>query len=224
MSEIPTTNSVFSIPAKELAKLIDSLLPLTSSDHTPDLHGVHLSRNGDRVVLAATDRFRAAMTSAAVEWEEGVDDEWSITIPVPLCKQIVTAWKSARVGSWWSITLSASEAADGDTVEALLRDTLGVTVGGKVIVAPHFPSIRKILADTETVDGDPADMVNGFNFDYLLSFAKLRRHSGERVAITWPQTPSRPVRLDIGRHTVGLIMPIRVDKSYTVEEILGGAA
>lgn len=225
MSATSSPKSVFTIQAREFAKLIDSLLPIAGSDLTPALHGIRLSRRGDRITLTATDRFRAAMTSAPVEWSDDAPQDWSALLPVPLCKRLVAAWKAASSESWFRVTVSASVTVDGlGDIEFVLRDGLGVTVGDKAAVRDDFPDVEKIANAVDAVDGEPSDMVSGFNFDYMLAFAKLRRHSREQVKITWPKTPARPIRIDIGLHTVGILMPIRVEKSYTVDEILGGAA
>lgn len=225
MTETPTTSPVFTIQAKEFAKLLEGLLPLASGDEylTP-IHGVQLMRRGERLALAVTDRFRAAMTSAAVEWDEDAPADWQILLPVPLCKRVVATWKSARAESWWTITLSMSVPTDKGDAECLLRDELGVTAGGTALALDTLPNVESHLSAVDACDDVPSDMVSGFNFDYLVSFAKLRRHRGEQISIAWPKTPSRPIRLDIGTHTVGLLMPVRVNSVRTVEEILGGAA
>lgn len=182
-----------------------------------------MRRNGDRLTLATTDRFRAAILVTTVEWADDADLDWSLNLPREVAKRVVTEWKTARL---CQVSLACNQDVAGKS-RVVLEDTFGRSIGDTFTTAAGFPDIEKILSQDVPTDR-PQDLRVQFSADYLLDFAKARPTTATPMEIRWPELPSQPIQVAIGDDFLGVLMPQRPKNGSLVDDVLkrvgGGVA
>lgn len=111
-------------------------------DTLPMLTGIRVELSGDRVVLAATDRFRLAVRE--LSWSTDIETESAVLVPA---KTLAEAAKAGGAGADVHLALGTGTAVGSDGL-------LGITSNGKRsttrLLDAEFPKYRQLLPDEHT--------------------------------------------------------------------------
>jgi DNA polymerase-3 subunit beta len=141
MPTLPEETGV--MPADTLTEAIAQVGIAASKDDTlPMLTGIRVELRGDRVVLAATDRFRLAVRE--LDWSAPADLEAAVSVPA---KTLTEAAKAGGSGSEVHLSLGTGSAVGSEGL-------LGISSDGKrsttKLLGTDFPQYRQLLPGEHT--------------------------------------------------------------------------
>lgn len=145
--ELPTPPAVTgTIPAQRFAEAISQVAVAAGRDDTlPMLTGVRVEIEGNRVVLAATDRFRLAVRE--LEWEP-TTSETSGAVLVPAKTLSESAKTAGNEGTGQiSLAFGSGSAIGADGILGILGETKRNTTR---LLDAEFPKFRQLLPATHT--------------------------------------------------------------------------
>ncbi|MXP21384.1 DNA polymerase III subunit beta [Gordonia sp. HNM0687] len=144
--ELPTPPSVTgTIPAQVFAEAIGQVAVAAGKDDTlPMLTGVRVEIDGNRVVLAATDRFRLAVRE--LEWQPtGADTSGAVLVPA---KTLSESARTAGSGTGEiSLAFGAGSSIGGEGIMGILGETKRNTTR---LLDAEFPKFRQLLPASHT--------------------------------------------------------------------------
>lgn len=186
-----------------------SLVCAGKDDTLPMLTCIEMTHEGSDIILTSTDRFRLGMLRVTAKSGEGFPDfEFGQTIldgaDVKRAAAILKPSKAAERNVEVTFTLD----------ESGLRYQTNDGVGGVIRVTDHeFPKVRQLIT-APTPEDEVTDPSFTVNLDYLASFAKVRFSKRDDISIYPGSSPARPVRIAVGDHFIGLVMPVRSEVRY----------
>lgn len=197
----PTT-STFEVSTWDAHRWLKASLVCAGTDDTlPTLTHVRLTHVGKTLVLASTDRFRLGYVRIDARGDEDFTFEQKILDGKDV-KQAATILKPANVrerevGVGFTITDEGLAYKRWDGVQGVIR-----------FADVDFPKVDQLM---KLPSGDD-DMHGAFqaNTDYLAAFAKARFEKRDQIQLIGGSAPDRPIRVKVGEHFAGLLMPIRV--------------
>lgn len=141
MPTLPEETGV--MPAEVLTEAIAQVGIAASKDDTlPMLTGIRVEITGDRVVLAATDRFRLAVRELA--WSASPDIDAAMSVPA---KTLTEAAKAGGAGAEVHLSLGTGSAVGSEGL-------LGISSEGKrsttKLLGTEFPQYRQLLPSEHT--------------------------------------------------------------------------
>lgn len=155
-----------SVEARTFAEAVDAVKSAVGTDDAlPMLTGIHVTFEQDRMTLAATDRFRLAVTT--VDWASTGEPPAPILVPG---KSLVEAARGMNAGT--------VELAVG---EGVLGITHGRTASTMRLLDAEFPAFRRLLPEqhARVAEVDVAEL------EQAVKRAALVADRGSRVALTF---------------------------------------
>ncbi|MDY6810110.1 MAG: DNA polymerase III subunit beta [Actinomycetota bacterium] len=144
--ELPTPPAVTgTIPAQVFAEAIGQVAVAAGKDDTlPMLTGVRVEIDDNRVVLAATDRFRLAVRE--LEWQPtGADTSGAVLVPA---KTLSESARTAGSGTGEiSLAFGAGSSIGGEGIMGILGETKRNTTR---LLDAEFPKFRQLLPASHT--------------------------------------------------------------------------
>lgn len=132
------------VPADRFAEAISQVAIAAGKDDTlPMLTGVRMEIDGNRVVLAATDRFRLAVRE--LEWDPGsADTSGAVLVPA---KTLSESAKTAGSETSVELALGNGSSIGGDGILGILGQTKRTTTR---LLDAEFPKFRQLLPASHT--------------------------------------------------------------------------
>ncbi|MGC4960794.1 DNA polymerase III subunit beta [Gordonia sp. DT101] len=145
--ELPTPPSVTgTIPAQIFAEAIGQVAVAAGRDDTlPMLTGVRVEIEGNRVVLAATDRFRLAVRE--LEWDPTAPDtSGAVLVPAKTLSESARTAGSESTGQI-SLAFGTGSGIGGEGILGILGETKRTTTR---LLDAEFPKFRQLLPASHT--------------------------------------------------------------------------
>lgn len=181
-----------------------SLVCAGTDDTLPMLTHVRLTHVGRTLVLASTDRFRLGFVRIDARGDEGfafdqkILDGKDVKQAATILKPVNT--REREVGVDFTFTDEGMAYKRWDGVSGLIR-----------FADVDFPSVDQLM-HTPKADDEPQGAFE-VNTDYLAGFAKVRFEKRDQIQLVGGSIPGRPIRIKVGEHFAGLLMPIRVPEN-----------
>lgn len=197
-----TTATTFEVTTWDAHRWLKASLVCAGTDDTlPMLTHVRLTHVGKTLVLASTDRFRMGFVRIDARGDEGFTFD-RLVLDGKDVKQAATILKPANVrerevGVDFTLTDEGLAYKRWDGVQGVIR-----------IADVDFPSIDNLMK--LPTDDDEVHGAFEVNTDYLAAFAKVRFDKRDQIQLVGGSIPGRPIRVKVGEHFAGLLMPIRV--------------
>lgn len=197
-----TTTTTFEVSTWDAHRWLKASLVCAGNDDTlPMLTNVRLTHVGRTLVLASTDRFRLGFVRIDARGDEGFAFD-QLILDGKDVKQAATILKPANtrereVGVDFTVTEEGMTYKRWDGVSGLIR-----------FADVDFPNVDQLM-HTPKADDEPQGAFQ-VNTDYLAGFAKVRFEKRDQIQLIGGSIPGRPIRVKVGEHFAGLLMPIRV--------------
>lgn len=176
-------------------------------DYPPILGSVRIEPDGDRALVAATDRYAASLETLKAE-----GDIFAVTVPRGVAEDVVALISAPEDDPYAKpgmVTFVQEDA--GVTVRVVDESrTAAITFRDDSFT---FPNLRKVFAPAEQITDEPA---SGIYFDpdrlaYVI--AALKERSGGLIEIV-AGGPGRALVLRQGDDFKALLMSVKVSESY----------
>lgn len=205
--ETPMVPSIgFTVSTHDAHRWFKASLVCAGKDDTlPMLTHVQLKHVGNTLLLTSTDRFRLGVVR--IEALEDVPTFEPMILNGKDVKQAATVLKAVNAG-----TREVPVTFTIEDREITYRRADGI--GGVIRIEDvDFPGVDRLLTMPNCEDDLFPFEVNS---TYLADFAKVRFETRDNIGIYPGTGPGKPVRVKVGNHFVGLIMPVRVpDNNHT---------
>lgn len=194
----------FTLTAADAHNALKASLVCAGRDDTlPMLTCIELTHEGSDIILASTDRFRLGLVRVtAKSGDEYPSFDFGQTVldgaDVKRAAAIVKPAKASQGN--WEVTFTLDESG-------LRYKTLDGLEGVIRVSDSEFPKVRQLI-NAPTPDETIEDPTFTVNLDYLASFAKVRFTKRDDISV-YPNVAGRPIRIAVGDHFIGLLMPIR---------------
>lgn len=208
---------MITVKLSDLEALLEEAATFTSRDRKLPISGVLFERQGDNLVAIATDRFRIAVTRIEAEYSGASDpDNWALDSHAlkTFRSSVATAKMSIPVGERPKHDVTIESEGDQLTVQLPgLSFTLTLADG------EGWPDWRGLFQ--RFTYGRTRTQART-NASYLADFRKPARSKSDSMLVEFADTATGPMRITIGNHFVGLLMPldIKTDFQLTIHDDL----
>lgn len=187
----------------DLQTLIEEAATFTSTDASLPISGVLFERSGDHLIAVSTDRFRLCVSRIDAEFEAGREHA-PFVLARPELQSLRAAVKVAR-SALRTLHARKSAVVELSTVGTGLVVELPASSFTAATASPaDWPDWRALFQ--RYTYGNVRTQAKT-NASYLADFRKPARDKANAMLIEFADAKDGPMRITIGDHFVGLLMP-----------------
>lgn len=226
------------VKSHDLHMLLKTAAMFATTDKAiPAINVVRLVRKGDHLLALSTDRFRGAAVRIPLDESLTPHGQVDMSLRLDEVKAVLPMLKvAARDQHNVDVTLideDATRVTVGGMAEPVVRWVRSDGVAGELVnaekLAGGFPKLWALFPDDEAgqhsiAQQEPMRSAVAVDPKHLADFTKAAWGARDQLVFEPTSSPNRPITVRVGRHFVGILMPVRSNGSEDTGDYVGHRA